>query len=231
MKKITKTTIITAILSFALILPTIPGNAASNPKTILQSTDYKNGKIELDFKRDMNERADLKITVTDEKKSSYNVQYYNLDDDDLDIYVKGLPSKQTITVKVSGLKSASGTSYDTLTAQFKTDSNDILIEEIQASRSGVVEVDFKSDVTWRDAKVTVKDDSGKTYKAELRFDDDDDDDDDDFDDDRYDYDDDECTIVVKGAQKGKNYTFSLSGVKLARSNSYTTVTGSFYISK
>lgn len=234
MKKTTKRTIIATVMSFALILPVIHAGAATKTKSILKDTEYKNGKIQMEFKRDMSQNSKLTVKVTDENNKDYKVLFYDLDEDDLDIYVNDLPQKQTITVTVSGLKSERGTAYNALTANFKTNSNDIIIDEIEAKRNGMVDVDFKTDVVWKDTKVTVADDTGKSYKAEIRFDDDNDDDDydDDYDDDDdYDSTADECTIIVNNIVRGRTYTFSISGIKTVNANDYTTASGSFYIRK
>lgn len=84
------------------------------------------------------------------------------------------------------------------------------IEEVEYKGSGKVEVDFKNDVRYRRVRLTVKDSSGKQYKARIT-----------------DRDEDELDFQVSSIQPGKKYTFTLSGIKAKRGGRYTQVTGCF----
>lgn len=78
--------------------------------------------------------------------------------------------------------------------------------------SGVVEVDFKRDVQYKNAKVLVKDSSGKYYTATIT-----------------DRDDDDMTFKVKNIAAGKTYAYQISGVRSGRSGSYVKITGRFTV--
>ena len=65
-------------------------------------------------------------------------------------------------------------------------------EEVKYLGKGCVEVEFKSDVDYKNSKVTVKDTSGKSYTASI-----------------YKRGDDEVKFKVKNYKAGKSYNLSL----------------------
>lgn len=87
-----------------------------------------------------------------------------------------------------------------------------MIEETEYEGSGYVEVDFKRNVQYKNAKVYVKDSSGKSYKASIKK-----------------RDSDDLTFYVKSIKAGKKYTYTISGVRAGRSGSYKKVSGKFSV--
>lgn len=87
-------------------------------------------------------------------------------------------------------------------------------ESVKYLGSGKVEVEFRSDVDYKNVKVSVKDSSGKKYSAKI-----------------YNKDDDELKFKVSNFKKGKKYNFVISGVRKERSVKYGSVKGSFSIPK
>lgn len=87
-------------------------------------------------------------------------------------------------------------------------------ESVKYKGNGVVEVDFRSDVRYKDSKVTVKDEEGNRYEVRV-----------------IERDDDEIKFKVKNFKVGQKYTFKISGIKKVRTNSYGTVKGTFTIKK
>lgn len=85
-------------------------------------------------------------------------------------------------------------------------------EEIKYEGRGVVEVEFYGDVEWKNPKVTVKDTSGKKYKASIIK-----------------YDDDEFDFKIKKYKKNKKYKFRIGKVRVAGTSKYGTVKGSVKI--
>ena len=75
-----------------------------------------------------------------------------------------------------------------------------------------MEVDFKRNVQYKNAKVYVKDSSGKSYKASIKK-----------------RDSDDLTFYVKSIKAGKKYTYTISGVRAGRSGSYKKVSGKFSV--
>lgn len=85
------------------------------------------------------------------------------------------------------------------------------IRKVEYEGNGVVEVDFSSDnVKYKNAKVVVKDSSGKKLSATI-----------------LEKDSDDIVFKVKGLKSDSKYAFAISGVRKGSSGSYGTVTGSF----
>lgn len=87
-------------------------------------------------------------------------------------------------------------------------------EKVKYLGSGKVEVDFWDDVEYRNVKVTVKDTSGKKYKASI-----------------YDLDDDEIKFRIKKYKTGKTYKFTISGVRAEYTSKFSKVKGTDKIKK
>ena len=75
---------------------------------------------------------------------------------------------------------------------------------------GYVEVDFKTNVQYKNTTVTVKDPTGKTLAAKIT-----------------EKDDDDITFHVSSLKPSTTYSFLISGIRKGRSGSYGTVKGSF----
>lgn len=84
------------------------------------------------------------------------------------------------------------------------------IKKTEYEGNGVVEVDFKKDVQYKNAKIVVKDSDGRTYTAKIT-----------------DRESDGMEIYVKGLKKGKKYTVQISGVRLKGTSSYGKVSKTF----
>lgn len=81
-------------------------------------------------------------------------------------------------------------------------------------KKGLVEVEFRTNVTYQKPHVAVKDSTGKSYKAVI-----------------IERDEDDLTFRVKKYQTGKKYTYEISGVCAAGETAFRTVKGSFRIPK
>jgi len=86
------------------------------------------------------------------------------------------------------------------------------IKKVEYEGSGYVEVDFKKNVQYKNAKVSVKDTDGKTYKVSIR-----------------EKDSDDLTFKVSSIAAGKTYGFVISGVRSGKSGSYGSVSGTFSV--
>ena len=82
------------------------------------------------------------------------------------------------------------------------------IEKVKYDGKGKVEVDFVQDVSYKNVKVTVKEPSGKTYKAKI-----------------LEKDDDDLDFKLKHYKAGKKYKFTISGIKNRGTNKYGKVKG------
>lgn len=86
-----------------------------------------------------------------------------------------------------------------------------VVKKVKYEGSGKVEVEFtKENVRYRSARISVKDEDGKSYSARIT-----------------EKDDDELSFKVSSIAAGKSYSFVVSGVRAGRSGSYGSVSGSF----
>lgn len=88
------------------------------------------------------------------------------------------------------------------------------IKETECEKKGIIQVDFRTDVIYKNPRVTVKDSTGKKYKAVI-----------------VELDDDDMTFRVKNYRAGKKYTYKISGVCAVGETSFHTVKGTFRIPK
>ena len=89
-----------------------------------------------------------------------------------------------------------------------------MIEDIEYCGSGIVEVDFVGDVSYKNTKVTVKDNKGKKYRASIIKKDSDD-----------------IKFKIKKYKKGRTYKFKIKNVRSWNGGSYRTVSGKVKINK
>ncbi len=82
------------------------------------------------------------------------------------------------------------------------------IEDVDYNGKGTVEVEFAKDVKYKKAKVTVKDNKGKSYKASITKKDSDD-----------------LKFKINKAKKNRTYTFKIKGVKNKGTKKFVTVAG------
>lgn len=87
-------------------------------------------------------------------------------------------------------------------------------EKVKYLGKGKVEVEFDDDVDYKRTKVTVRDTSGKKYKASI-----------------YKKDDDELRFRIKKYKTGKTYKFTIRGVRDEDTRSYGKVRGKVKIKK
>ncbi len=87
-------------------------------------------------------------------------------------------------------------------------------EKVTYLGRGKVEVSFLEDAEYRNVKVTVRDTSGKRYKASI-----------------YGIDDDELKFRIKKCKAGKTYKFTISGVRAEFTSKFGKVKGTFRVKK
>lgn len=86
------------------------------------------------------------------------------------------------------------------------------ILEAEYEGSGRVDVEFKSDVKYKDVQVNVKDDKGRTYSVKIRNKDEDD-----------------LTFEIKNYKKGRTYQYTITGIKQKNEKDYGKVSGKIAI--
>lgn len=84
------------------------------------------------------------------------------------------------------------------------------VKEVSVDRNGKVEVEFTQKVSFKNAKVTVKDSNGKKCSVKI-----------------IELDSNDIEFRVSGMKAGKKYRFTVSGVRVGKKGSYGKVSGSF----
>lgn len=87
-----------------------------------------------------------------------------------------------------------------------------MIKKVEYEGNGKVDVDFSSKVQYKNAKVTVKDSSGKSYSVKIT-----------------EKDSDDLEFKVSNIKAGKTYTFTISGIRKKGAKSYTKYSGKFTV--
>lgn len=84
------------------------------------------------------------------------------------------------------------------------------VRKTEYEGNGVVDVDFSKKVSYKSAKVVVKDPSGQKMSVKI-----------------IEKDDDDISFKVSGIKPGTKYKYTISGVRVGKSGSYGKATGSF----
>lgn len=201
------------VLTMMLTLGAAPSFAAAPSKEEVKYLGK--GKVEVEFYGDVAYK-NVKVAVKDTSGKTYKASIYKKDDDELRFKVKNYKSGKRYNFTISGVRERGTDGYGNVTGSFKIKKakTKISVEEVKYLGKGKVEVEFYRDVAYKNAKVTVKDTSGKSYDASI-----------------YKKDDDELRFKVKDYKAGKTYKFTISGVKKIGAASYGKASGTFKIKK
>lgn len=82
------------------------------------------------------------------------------------------------------------------------------IQEAEYDGNGIVDVEFATDVVYKNPKVTVTDSTGKAYSVKMSK-----------------RDSDDLSFKIVSFRKGVTYTFKISGIRKKTEKSYSTITG------
>ena len=192
-----------------LVICAVPAMAAA-PK--VQKTEYEgNGLVEVDFTTDNVQYKNAKVTVKDSAGKKLNVVIREKDTDSITFKVSGLKASSKYTYTVSGVRAGKSGSYGKVTGSFKTPSNKPTIKKVKYDPTDrELEVDFATNVQFKNLKVTVKDATGKklTVRHIVKSAD-------------------ELDMSVKGMVVGQSYTITVSGVRVKGVGSYVTISKKF----
>lgn len=177
----------------------------------IESVEYKsNGRVEIEFRGKVQYKK-AKVTVKDAKGKKVSAKISKKENDELTVKPGTLSGGTQYTITISGIRARGASGYTSITTSFTTPvTAKPSIESVEYEGKGYVEIDFHKRVQYKNAKVTVKDSSGKKYKAKIT-----------------EKDGDDMTIKVTGIQSGKKYTFTISGIRAHGVGKYGSITGSF----
>lgn len=196
-----------AVLASTLLFPTTVFAAS---KASIKKTTYEgSGIVDVDFSKDV-QYKNTKITVKDSSGKTYSATIRDKDEDDLEFRIAKYATGKTYQYTISGVRNRGTSSYSTLSGKVTIPgaSSKAQIAKTKYDGGGKVEVDFKSKVQYKNAKVTVKDSKGKSYSASI-----------------IDRDDDELEFKIKGFKSGTAYSYTISGIRPKGASSYTSVSG------
>lgn len=199
------------VLALAMVIALLlPGLAALAAPSIESVEVKSNGRIEIEFRSEVCYKS-TKVLLKDENGKRVPARITKKDDDELTIKPGALTEGARYTVTISGVRAKGESAYTSVSGSFVAPVvSKPSIKSVEYEGRGHVEVDFYARVQYKNAKVTVTDASGKTYKAKIT-----------------EKDRDDLTIKVTGIQPGKHYAFTISRIRAYGTGQYRSVTGSF----
>lgn len=205
----------TRLIALVLVMLLL-GSTALAATPSIKGIKYKgDGKIEVDFKRDV-QYSNVKVEVVDSSGKKYTVKIKDKDEDDIIFQVKSLKAGTRYKYRISGIRSGGTGSYTSVIGSFttsgsKSTSSSVSIRSVDYDvEDKDIDINFSGLVQYKSVKVTVRDSSGKSYQTSIRNKDSDD-----------------MEVRVSGLKYGSKYTVSVSGVGAKGSGKYGTISKSF----
>ncbi len=200
------------VLGITLFLGASPVSAASK-KPKIKSVDYEgNGRVEVEFKRDV-EYGKTKVTVKDTSGKKYKVSIIEKDDDDIIFVVKKAKAGKTYNFTITKVRREYTSKYYKVKGKFKIPKNSkVTVKEVDYDAEDQdVEFEFKKDVKWKNPKVTITEEGGTAdCVTSIK-----------------EHDEDGIEVNVKGMTRGKTYKYKITGVAPAGTKKWKTVEGTF----
>lgn len=204
-----------AVVSALVVSLAVPSAAfAAAPKK--DEVKYLgSGKVEVEFDEDVDYK-NVKVVVKDAKGNKVKSSIYYKDDDELRFKANKYKAGATYSFTISGVREEYTSSYGKVSGKYTVPKklSNVKVEDINYLGSGKVEVEFDEDVDYKNAKVTVKDTSGKRYTATILS-----------------KNDDELRFKIKSYKSNKTYNFTISGIKEENQSKYRKAVGKVKIPK
>lgn len=184
--------------------------AFASPK--IKEAEYEgNGRVEVDFRTKVKYK-NVKVVVTDTKGNKYTTKINRKDNDDLTFTIKKFKKGLTYKYTIKGVKKKSEKNYGQVIGKITIPGNNAApaVKKFDYDREdNELEIDFKTKVQWKNAKVTITD-GKKNYVVKIK-----------------EKDNDGIELKVKKMKYGKRYTYKISGVRVKGNTKYKTITGTF----
>ena len=179
---------------------------------IIDEVEYEGrGIVEVEFKKNV-QYKNLKVKVTDAAGVTQTAVVVEKDKDELSFLVPDArPGKYTF--RISGIRSGKSGAYETVTGEFRIPDWDPLFKDIEYDRSDKeLELEFAKKVQYKNVKVVVTDENGKTYRCTIE-----------------EKSNREMELKVSGLKKGQKYTVTVTGIRPADAPAYGTIVGVFKV--
>ncbi len=208
MKKKMRAFICTLMIMLWVTATAVP--AFASPK--IKEAEYEgNGRVEVDFRTKVKYK-NVKVVVTDTKGNKYTTKINRKDNDDLTFTIKKFKKGLTYKYTIKGVKKRNEKKYGQVTGKITIPGNNAapVVKKFDYDREdNELEIDFKTKVQWKNAKVTITD-GKKNYVVKIK-----------------EKDNDGLELKVKKMKYGKRYTYKISGVRVKGNTTYKTITGTF----
>lgn len=199
-------------LLLAVLLLTISAVPALAAAPKVQRVEYEgNGVVEVDFTTENARYKSARVVVKDAAGKKLTAKIIEKDNDSITFKVSGLKTDSKYTFTISGVRAGKSGSYDKVKGSFKTPSASPEIARVEYDPiDEELEVDFATNVQFRNLKVTVSD----AYGDELAVS-------------NLQKGQDDLEMNVEGMVDGETYIVTVSGVRVKGKGSYVTVSKTF----
>lgn len=199
-------------LLLAVLLLTLCAAPALAAAPKVQKTEYEgNGLVEVEFTTENVRYKSARVVVKDSAGKKLTTSIVEKERDSITFKVKGLKAGKKYSYTISGVRRGNSGSYGKVKGYFTVPSAKPAIKMIEVDHhNNSLEVEFRTQVQFRNLKVTIRDKGGKylpvmnleTFPDELEMD-------------------------VEGLKEGESYTITISGVRVKGKGSYTSVSQRF----
>lgn len=205
-----KNRLMALMLTLALLLACAAPAMAAAPKA-KKVECAQNGVVEVDFNSGKVQYKGAKVVVKDADGNKLAVRILEKDSDDITFKVTGLKPGARYSYKITGVRKGGSGSFGNVSGSFKTPSGKPEITKVSYdAEDRELEVEFATRVQFKGLKVTVKDENGNklTVKKTVKGSDD-------------------MEVRVRGMERGKRYTVTVSGVRVKGKGRYISLSKTF----
>ena len=202
-----------ALLLAAMLLLAVTVSASADTP-VLEDVKYEGfGYVDVDFRGNV-QYSDVKISVTAEDGTVHDAEIWKLDEDDITFNEANLAAGGLYNFTISGVRSLRGGDYGSVCGSFRVPAADeMYIKEVDYdAKDGELEIEFRGRVRWQEPTVTVEDASGNTYEARI-----------------LERNDDGIDAVVRGLERGVEYSVIVTGVQASGSEEFVTARAMFMV--
>ena len=181
---------------------------------VVKVTCTASGKLNVSFKGKVKYSDTVKATITDAEGKEVDCQIKKKNKASMQISVKGLVKDQKYTLTIEGVIAKNTSEPATITKTFtaKGMKTACKASKVTVAKKKFITIKVKGNVYYKDATVTVVDEDGNNLEAKIvkkaKG---------------------NIKVQVKGLEKGKKYTVTITGVKAKKEKNYSSITKTFVV--